>query len=72
MSPIASSSPSSLKEGGPGELHMGQPHHDPWESDGTTNPGNDFQAHKGEEKPQEQSAWTHQGEFMPKQPDKLL
>lgn len=40
-------------EGGPRKLQASQPYLDPWEGDGTANPGNRFQAHEGKENHQE-------------------
>ena len=60
------------QEGEHEELQVSQPYLNPREGDQTGNPGNHFQAHKGEKSHQEQSAGIHQGEVTPNQPDTFL
>ena len=54
------------------ELQAGQPHLNPWESDGANNPQNHLYIYEGQEGDWEQSAWIHDKEIMPDQPDSLL
>lgn len=59
------------REGVPRELQDSQPHLSPWESDGTTNSGKHFQAHKIKEGDWGYLAWIHQGEVIFSQHDNL-
>lgn len=44
------------QERGPRKLQAHQPHLDPWQGDGATNPGNYFRAHEEQKSHQEYSA----------------
>lgn len=54
----------------PKELQIHQPYLDPQEGEWPTNPRKYF--HTEEDRHQEYSAWIHQSEIMPEQPDSFL
>jgi len=60
------------KEGRSEEFQASQPHLNPWVGGGDSNPGKQFQTHKGHEGDQESSAHLYKSEIMLNQPGNLL
>lgn len=54
------------------ELQVDQSHLGFWGGNEAANPRNYLKTHERQENDRKQSAWIHQEEIMPDQPDKLL